>query len=214
MKQKVFMKTTLKLLMAFLLLTSPFPATATTLLTLTLEELVAQSSLIFLARVQDVTVLEEDNQIYTYVTFQTESEIKGSVAEAPAPAGNGSSTLTLRFLGGSTQDGTLEVSGQFIPAQGDRGLYFVEAADHAMVNPLTGWRQGAFPVFTTDGADYIDLRGHPDYQAALAAPTPLADKMRALGFSAEQIDAKVPANREFPLADFVRAIAFLASGGN
>lgn len=209
------MKTTYKLLAALLLLVSSLQARATTLLTLTLDELVAQSALIFVAKVQNVSVAEEDGQVYTYVTFHAENEIKGSVAEAPAPAGNGTDTLTLRFLGGSSTDFTLEVSGQFIPAQGDRGLYFVASADHAMVNPLTGWRQGAFPVFTAaDGTDYIDLRGHPDYQEALAAPNPLADKMRALGFSAEQIDARFPDTREFPLTDFVRAITFLLDGGN
>jgi hypothetical protein len=209
------LKTGYQLLAALLLLIAPLHASATTLLTLTLDELVSQSALIFVAEVKEVAVVETDGQVYTYVTFQTAAEIKGSVAEAPAPAGNGSNTLTLRFLGGSTPGFTLEVSGNFIPAQGDRGLYFVEAADHTMVNPLTGWRQGAFPLFTAaDGVDYIDLRGHPDYAEAFGAANPLAAKMRALGFSAEQIDAKFPDTREFPLEDFVRAITYLLSGGN
>lgn len=197
----------------FLLFLLSLPAArATTLLALSLEDLVAQSELIFTASVAETVSGAEDGQVYTWVTLRIEREFKGGIDTLGAAR---SDTLTLRFLGGSTAAGQLEVVGQYIPAQGDRGLYFVEDAQHAMVNPLTGWSQGHFPLYTgPDGVEYLDLRGHPDYAAALGAEQPLAGKLRALGVDSRQIDARFPASTRFPLADFIAAIDQLLATGD
>jgi hypothetical protein len=178
---------------------------ATVLIELGLEELVAGAALIFTADVQDVTISTENGQVYSTVTFRIQQQVKGDVAEP---------VLALRFLGGSSAELQLEVTGQYIPSAGDRGLYFVTDPQSNQVNPLTGWSQGYFPLQdAADGTQYLDLRGHPDYASALGAPAPLASKMKALNFSAAQIEAHVPGSQEFPLADFVAAIRYLLEQG-
>jgi hypothetical protein len=116
--------------------------------------------------------------------------------------------LELRFLGGADTELALDVSGQYVPAVGEQGLYFVTDPDRHQVNPLTGWGQGYFPIFTgDDGVLYLDLRNHPHY-ALLDddGGNPLMKKMQAMNFSKEEIAAKFPKSQEFPLEDFVAAV--------
>lgn len=204
------MKTLLSHVLLFLL---PLAAArATTLVELSLEELVAGSELVFTARVAETVSGAQDGQVYTWVTLAIEQEFKGEIATLGAER---SDTLTLRFLGGTTAAEQLSIVGQYIPSEGERGLYFVEDALHAMVNPLTGWSQGYFPLYAgAGGADYLDLRNHPDYARALGAEAPLAGKLRALGVDQQEIALRFPDSGRFPLADFIAAIDHLLSPGD
>ena len=171
---------------------------ATTLLSLTLRELVGGSSFIFIGTVTDVVARHDADLVYTFVSFAIEDVVSGE------PAGE---SLTLRFLGGERDGERTDVAGQFIPAVGAYGLWFVEALDEAQVNPLTGWSQGYFPLSEdANGELWLDLRGHPDYGLIVEPADPLAAKMRGLRFSREQIAEHFPEEWQFPLADFVEVI--------
>lgn len=171
---------------------------ATTILTLGLEELVAESSLIFTGEVQQSSVSVENDLVYTTVAFAIDELIKGEYAQ---------DVLTLRFLGGESTDVKIDIAGQFIPAPGERGLYFVQDVQRDLVNPLTGWSQGYFPLIEDPGGiRYLDLRNHPAYELILGKPDPLAEKMRAMQFPADRIDARFPDSHQFPLADMVEVI--------
>src|SRR5690606_6090618 len=127
---------------------------ATVVMELAFEELVAESAFIFTGEVLDVAVSSHNDLVYSTVTFAVEQQIKGRHS---AP------TLDLRFVGGIDDTRQLDVAGQFIPAVGDRGLYFVNAPDRHQVNPLTGWSQGYFPLLEKTNGTWLDLRNHPAY---------------------------------------------------
>lgn len=189
----------------FLLVLLVFPgfAHATTLRTLTLEELVASSALIFTGEVIDVSSSVEGELVYTTVEFAVSEVVEGEFADA---------TLALRFLGGSSGELRTEVAGQFVPALGDRGLYLVDALDRTLVNPLTGWSQGYFPLLTAaDGTQWLDLKDHPDYGVLVENADPLAGKMRDLGFTRAQVAERFPEQLRYPLTDFIEVIHVVAA---
>ncbi|MEY4642156.1 MAG: hypothetical protein RLZZ227_2150 [Pseudomonadota bacterium] len=187
---------------ALLLLLSPRLAFGTTLAALSFEELVTESDLVFSGTVDAVSVITEGDVVYSIVQFSIDSIVKG---ESPGEV------LALRFLGGSVGALTTEVAGQFIPARGARGVWFVDDTTRELVNPLTGWTQGYFAfIDSADGSQWLDLSAHPDYDI-LQPAAPLADKMRNLNFPPEQIQQRFPAARQYPLDDFLRAIAALAA---
>jgi hypothetical protein len=195
-------KRMLKGLMSVLLALITVPLVATVLEELTLEELVADSALIFEGKVLDVTVSTENELVYSTVLFAIDKTHKGSFAEEQ---------LELRFLGGVDTELALDVSGQYVPTVGEHGLYFVTDPAIYQVNPLTGWGQGYFPIFTgDDGIAYLDLRAHPHY-ALLddAGGNPLMKKMQTMNFSKEEIAARFPKSQEYPLEDFVAAVQSL-----
>lgn len=186
------------LLCASLLLHAP--ANATVLVQLTLEELVASSELIFIGKVLDSTTDAVGDLVYTTVRFEVDEVIAGETSDT---------ILELRFLGGSADAQTTEVSSQYIPASGDRGIFFVDDTLRDLVNPLTGWSQGHFPLVDVDGATWLDLKNHPDYGLLEPDTDPLAGKMRSLNFSREEIAARFPERFRFPLNDFVAAISHI-----
>src|SRR5690606_21257738 len=146
-----------------LLLITSLPLRATVVVQLEFEQLVSASALIFTGEVLAVEVSTESELVYSTVTFAIEQQIKGSY---PAP------TLSLRFLGGKDAALQLDVAGQYIPAAGDRGLYFVNDPDRHQINPLTGWNQGYFPLLEKNNGTWLDLRNHPAYSRVLGLPDP------------------------------------------
>jgi hypothetical protein len=191
-----------RFVLAALLVLAPC-AYATTRLVLTLEELVTRSSLIFVGTVDAVELHVNDGAVYSNVVFAVEAIVEG----VPNVE-----TIELRFLGGSTVGTHTEVAGQFIPARGMRGLWFVDDTARELVNPLTGWSQGYFPLVTgSDGAQWLNLQDHPDY-GILSPPDPLAAKMHAMNFPDAQIDARFPQALQYPLDDFIAVIQAIAHG--
>ena len=113
--------------------------TATTVIPPTFEQLVQQAELIFQGTVTDVRSVWEgegaQRHINTYVTFQIGENMKG----------NAGSSYTIRILGGSVGDETMEVTDTPKFKMGDRDILFVEHNNDQFV-PLVGINNGRFHV--------------------------------------------------------------------
>jgi hypothetical protein len=193
----------LLLLLAALLWT---PAQATVLQDLSFDELVAQSQLIFrgeaLRSATETDSSGADRLVYTRVWFRVDAVLVG---DAPA------AEFSLRFVGGSANGVEVEVAGQYVPAVGDHAVWFVRDANDTLVNPLTGWYQGAFLINTAaDGTLMLDLSQRPDLILTNTRADPLARKMLNTGYSEDRIAARVPGYQRFPLQDFEDAIRSMA----
>jgi hypothetical protein len=175
---------------------------ATVVEELTFEELVAGSGLIFQGEVTRSETETFDGLIYTRVWFEVEDYLKGAQQQTG---------LSLRFLGGSTVDATMAVSGQYIPAVGSRALFFVQDPFTDKINPFTGWQQGVLFIETSaTGETLIDLRERPDLVLFNTRNDPLVKKMLQTGFSEDQISARFPQYQRFGLQDMKDAIRSLA----
>lgn len=184
------------LLLATLLATAPLHATV--LQELSFEELVAESQLIFLGTVLRSETGIENGLVHTRVWFSVDEVIRGEQPEEE---------FSLRFVGGDSGDLHVEVAGQTIPAPGEHAVWFVRDTYDAMVNPLTGWHQGAFPVETLDdGTQVLDLSGRPDLILLNMRADPLGRKMLNAGFGEDRIAAKLSEYQRFPLQDFMDAV--------
>jgi hypothetical protein len=171
---------------------------ATVLVALTLDELVAASEVVFTGTVTASVTHTEGELVYTTLRFDVDDVVAGELD---------GDVLELRFLGGNADAQLTEVSGQYIPSVGAHGLFFVDDTVRDLVNPLTGWSQGHFPLIDVDGTTWLDLKNHPDYGLLEPDADPLAEKMRGMGFTREQIAKRFPEHFRFPLSDFVSAIA-------
>jgi len=113
--------------------------TATTIIPPTFEQLVQQAELIFQGTVTDVRSVWEgegaQRHINTYVTFQIGENMKG----------NAGSSYTIRILGGTVGDETMEVTDTPKFKMGDRDILFVEHNNDQFV-PLVGINNGRFHV--------------------------------------------------------------------
>jgi hypothetical protein len=173
-------------------------AQATVLEELSFEALVAQSKAIVVGRVSDSRQEQLGDLIYTTITIEVADTVKGGAA----------SPIELRFVGGEYAGVTVEIEGQFIPAVQSYGVFFIADLASPMVNPLTGWYQGYFPLFTdASGIEYLDMRQRPDFVVPGLESNPLASKMQSLGFSQDAIARKVPERGVFRWSDFRAAIA-------
>jgi len=113
--------------------------TATTVIPPTFEQLVQQAELIFQGTVSDVRSVWEgegaQRHIDTYVTFQIADSVKG----------NPGASYTIRILGGTVGDETMEVTDTPKFKVGDRDILFVEHNNDQFV-PLVGINNGRFHV--------------------------------------------------------------------
>lgn len=109
-------------------------AHATSVVEVTLEEMLQNSALVFEGRVVDVQVRENGNRyIQTLLTFEIIDVIKGEVKGRK---------ITLGFLGGELAGRKLSVPDMQMPGLHERGIYFVESPARKQVHPLYGWSQG------------------------------------------------------------------------
>jgi hypothetical protein len=113
--------------------------TATTVIPPTFDQLVQQAELIFQGRVTDVRSVWEgegaQRHIDTYITFQIADSVKG----------NAGSSYTIRILGGTVGDETMEVTDTPKFKVGDTEILFVEHNNDQFV-PLVGINNGRFHV--------------------------------------------------------------------
>ena len=113
-------------------------AQATSVVEVTMEEMLQNSALVFEGRVIDVKVREHgDHSIQTRVTFELVDVIKGNVK---------GKNITLGFLGGEVAGRRLSVSNMHIPELNEQGIYFVESPESNLVQPLYGWSQGHLKI--------------------------------------------------------------------
>jgi hypothetical protein len=112
---------------------------ATTVIPPTFEQLVGQAELIFQGTVTDARSVWEgeggQRHIETYVTFQIEDSLKG----------NAGGSYTIRMLGGTVGDETMEVTDTPHFQVGDRDILFVEHNYDQFV-PLVGIQHGRMHV--------------------------------------------------------------------
>jgi hypothetical protein len=112
---------------------------ATTVIPPTFDQLVNQAELIFQGTVTDSRSVWEgeggQRHIETYVTFQVEDSVKGQ------PGGS----YTIKMLGGTVGDETMEVTDTPKFKVGDREILFVEHNYDQFV-PLVGIDHGRFHV--------------------------------------------------------------------
>jgi hypothetical protein len=113
--------------------------TATMVIPPTFQQLVQQAELIFQGTVTDVRSVWEgegaQRHIDTYVTFKIDDNVKG----------NATSSYTVRVLGGTVGDETMEVTDSPKFTVGDREILFVEHNNEQFV-PLVGINHGRFHV--------------------------------------------------------------------
>ena len=129
-----------KYLLAFALSAAAFAClNATTVIPPTFEQLVGQAELIFQGTVTDARSVWEgeggQRHIETYVTFQIEDSLKG----------NAGASYTIRMLGGTVGDETMEVTDTPHFQVGDRDILFVEHNYDQFV-PLVGIQHGRMHV--------------------------------------------------------------------
>jgi len=192
---------------ALLLLAALFGSSslhATVLQDLGFEQLVNESQLVFQGTVVRSETETAEGLIHTRVWFSI-----GAVIRGEAPQGE----FSLRFVGGESAGTHVEVAGQKIPVPGEHAVWFVRDVYDAMVNPLTGWYQGVFPVETLpDGTQVLDLSGRPDLILQNLRADPVGSKMLNAGYSEDSIAAQLEEYQRFPLQDFVDAIQSVSEG--
>jgi len=114
------------------------PLHATSVVEVTMEEMLQNSALVFEGRVIDVKVHEHGNSsIQTRITFEVIDVIKGNVKDKK---------ISLNFLGGEVADRKLSVSNMHMPELNEQGIYFVESPERNLVQPLYGWSQGHLKI--------------------------------------------------------------------
>jgi hypothetical protein len=125
-------------------------ATATTVIPPTFDQLVNQAELIFQGTVTDVRSVWEgegaQRHIDSYITFQIEENVKGATG----------ASYTIRMLGGTVGDETMEVTDTPKFKRGDREILFVEHNNDQFV-PLVGINNGRFHVQSDEqtGRDFV-----------------------------------------------------------
>ena len=133
------MKTLRPLLFALCAVLAFSVARATTVIPPTFDQLVSQAELIFQGTVADVasqwTGEGSQRHIVTFVTVKIDEQIKGDAG----------ATYTIRMLGGTVGDQTMEVTDSPKFVRGDRDILFVENNGRQFV-PLVGIMHGRFHV--------------------------------------------------------------------
>jgi hypothetical protein len=191
-----------KLMIIWLLMTWSVQGSATTLIQLSFEELIAQSALIFEGRVIAVNAQQTGpRSIHTVVSFEILEVIKGEYT------GN---TIELSYLGGRVGDVALTVSEMQFPVQGETGIYFVENPYEEFIHPLVGWSQGHYliqqldalrqQVTTADGQAVVSI----DEVAPLAMPMPLEHDGNVRGLQIQALSAPAAAMSPAAFKDRIR----------
>jgi len=136
----LFIEMKLRYLLPLLVIALPVTRVpATMVIPPTFEQLVQQAELIFQGTVTTSRSVWEgeggDRHIETYVTFQIEDNVKGQAG----------TSYTIRMLGGTVGDETMEVTDSPKFQVGDRDILFVEHNNDQFV-PLVGINHGRFQI--------------------------------------------------------------------
>ena len=139
-------------------------------LAVSLEQLSTSSQLIFEGEVIGVTSDFNANQtsIHTYVTFRVVDVVKGTYNQPD---------ITLRFLGGTVGEISLNVSDSTLPERGEAGIYFVESLERVQVNPLYGMDQGHFLILESNGQRIMVTRNRRVITGLMPVGQPPAEGM-------------------------------------
>jgi hypothetical protein len=114
------------------------PSQASSILEVDFQQIVNRAESIFEGEVVATSSeMSADGNIYTLVDFLVLDVLSGNL--------NVGESITLRFTGGTVNGLTLSV-GSVIPAIGEHGVYFIEAINAQLINPLYGWSQGHYRI--------------------------------------------------------------------
>lgn len=125
------------LLAALLVAGWALSASASTVLKLDLESLVANSSQILEGEVTQVEAKVEDGKVFTYTTIQVKDGIKGA---------SDGDTVTIKQIGGRTETLATRVAGVPGFQAGERVVVFLEKLDANTLPVVTGMSQGKFHI--------------------------------------------------------------------
>jgi len=128
---------------------------ATSVMEVSLDEMLQASGLVFEGEVVGIKVREFGNHgIQTQVTFEVVDVIKGKLK---------GKKITLGFMGGVYAGREITVSEMQMPVMHERGIYFVESPERNLVHPLYGWSQGHLKLLRDSGdVDRVTTAtGHP-----------------------------------------------------
>ena len=140
-------------------------AQASSVLSVSVDEMIDRSELVFEGRVIGRRFADDGDakHLRTCVRFEVLEVVKGPQVASP---------LELCFAGGRSKRGVArEVAGLQHPAPGERGIYFVESLAKPRISPLFGWDQGRFLVGR--GGDVRTAGGKP--VLALDETAPVGD---------------------------------------
>ena len=128
-------------------------ASATTVLGLDIDKVVADAEFVFEGAVINSETRQDSNSgiISTHVTFQINDIIKGDYS---------GDSIELKFMGGVFNGKIVQVSGMRIPEMAEQGVYFVESMSRDLINPLIGWSQGHFIIHDDNGTRRISTAGN------------------------------------------------------
>ena len=140
---------------------------ASSVLAVSVEQLSKESQLVFEGEVIGMTSDFNGNRtsIHTYVTFRVVDVVKGIYNQ---------SEITLRFMGGTVGEISLDVSDSTLPGFGETGIYFVESLDRFQVNPLYGMDQGHFLILESNGRRIMATRSRRVIAGVQTADQPTA----------------------------------------
>jgi hypothetical protein len=128
-------------------------ASATTVLGIDIDKVVADAEFVFEGAVINSETRQDSNSgiISTYVTFQINDIIKGDYS---------GDSIELKFMGGVFNGQIVQVSGMRIPEMAEQGIYFVESMSRDLINPIIGWSQGHFIIHDDNGTRRISTAGN------------------------------------------------------
>ncbi|GAA6154166.1 hypothetical protein [Pseudoteredinibacter isoporae] len=148
----------MKAYVLFLFFMISLGAHATSVIQHDMKEVTQLSGLVFQGQVSGLKSYRESNgTIYTEVNFDIHEVIKGDYP---------SSSITLRYLGGTVDGMTMNVIDSDVPSFGQLGIYFVAKGHENLMHPLSGWGQGHYVlkktaagtrVFSSNGKAITDV---------------------------------------------------------
>jgi hypothetical protein len=119
------------------------PASAATVLRLDMQSLVANSDDIVYGTVENVESRLEKGRVYTYTRIEIDESLKGDAGD----------TITIRQLGGETEELATWVAGMPRFVEGEQVITFAEQTGDQRYHVVTGMMQGKFKVVVgPDGA--------------------------------------------------------------
>jgi hypothetical protein len=135
----------LRLALAGAALLAAHAAQASTVLSVSVDEMIDRSELVFEGRVIGRRFVDDGdaNHLRTCIRFEVLEVVKGPEVASP---------LELCFAGGRSKRGVERaIAGLDHPMPGERGVYFVESLASPRISPLYGWDQGRFLVSRSGG---------------------------------------------------------------
>ena len=142
-------------------------ASATTILGMDIDKVVADAEFVFEGEVINSETRQDSSSgiISTYVTFQINDIIKGDYS---------GESVELKFMGGVFNGQVVQVAGMRIPEMAEQGIYFVESMSRDLINPLIGWSQGHFIIVDDNGTSRVSTAGNQpvlDVEAVSSIPS-------------------------------------------